>query len=142
MRLLFTVCVALCACASLAHGAVEPQRVDEAISKAKVWLYSQQKDGNWERSLEGMGEHGDQKTGYTALVTYALLAAGESPNDPRIQKAVEFLLKNDTTGVYALGLRCQVWYFLRQSPEVKAAMRKDAKLLLDSVYTDGKGKGF
>ena len=141
-------CHVLCAILALwftapvARAQVDPKAVDDAIAKAKVWLYSQQKDGNWERSLEGMGEHGDQKTGYTALVTYALLAAGENHNDPRIQRAVEFLMKNDATGVYALGMRCQVWYFLPQSPDVKASMRKDAKLLLESVYTDGKGKGF
>lgn len=133
----------LCAIATRpALAGVDPKKVDDAINQSKRWLYAQQKDGNWERSLKEMGEHGDQGTGQTALVTYALLAAGEIPQDPRIRKAVEYLLKNDATGVYALGLRCQVWLLLPQTAEVKAAMRKDAKILLDSIYKDGRGKGF
>src|SRR5688500_14996548 len=144
MRVFFTACLALLACSAGAHASatVDPQAVDAAIAKAKVWLYSQQRDGNWERSLEGLGEHGDQTTGHTAMVTYALLAAGEDHKDPRIQRAVEYLLKTPATGVYALGMRCQVWLFMPQSPEVKDAVRKDAKLLIESVHKEGKGKGF
>jgi hypothetical protein len=108
-----------------AHGGVDSAKVDDAINKAVEWLYAQEKDGNWERSLQGLGEHGEQATGYTALVTYALLSAGQSHQDPRIQQAVDFLLGHETTGIYALGLRCQVWLLLPQTPEVKTAMRKD-----------------
>src|SRR5439155_13003234 len=82
-------------------------QIDDAIASAKTWLYKQQQpDGTWEISFE---EHGDQKTGQTALVLYALLSAGESHQDPRLAKAIEYLKKTDTTGVYALGVRCQVW---------------------------------
>ena len=47
--------------------------------------------------------------GYTAVSTYALLAAGESPNDPRIKSAVTFLKHCDMVGVYAVAMRLQVW---------------------------------
>jgi hypothetical protein len=133
--------ILICIFTCTSQAGVDPKQVDDAINKAKQWLYAQQKDGHWERPLR-QGEHGDQTTGHTALAVYALLSAGESHQDPRIQHAVQYLLKNDATGVYALGMRCQVWSLLPQSPEVKSALRKDAKLLLDGVIKDGRGKGF
>jgi hypothetical protein len=36
------------------------------------------------------------------LSTYALLAAGEDPQDPRIEKAVAFLRNADMVGTYAI----------------------------------------
>lgn len=123
-----------------APAQVEPAAVDEAIAKAKQWLYSQQTDGHWERDTPR--GHGDQHTGHTALVTYALLGAGERHQDPRIRSAIDYLLANEATGVYALGLRCQVWLMLPQTAEIRAAMRKDAKILIDSIIRDGRGKGF
>ena len=128
---------------SCAFAAVEPARVDLALKHARDYLYAKQSGDNWEQAIPGKPEaHGDQKTGYTALVVYALLSAGESHQDPRIAKAIEYLKQNDTTGVYALGVRCQVWLKLPQSPDVKAAMAKDAKILRDSIITEGRGKGF
>ena len=55
---------------------------------------------------------GDTYGGYTALGTYALLASGESPNDPRIKAAVEFLKQADIVGIYAVAMRCQVWLLI------------------------------
>ena len=130
---------AIIACAFAAHAATTKQ-VDDAIAKAKSWLYKQQlPDGTWEIPFE---EHGDQKTGQTALVLYALLSAGESCQDPRLAKAIEYLKKTDTTGVYALGVRCQVWLMLPPTLEVRGAMTKDARILQQSIKRSGEGKGF
>src|SRR3989440_12157209 len=131
--------IVLVACAFAASAATTKQ-VDDAIAKAKTWLYKQQlPDGTWEIPFE---EHGDQKTGQTALVLYALLSAGESHQDPRLAKAIEYLKKTDTTGVYALGVRCQVWLMLPPTPDVRAAATKDARILLQSIKRTGEGKGF
>src|SRR5688500_18461923 len=124
-----------------AARAATPAEVAKAIDRAKQFLYSEHKGGNWERSLEGQGDHGDQTTGYTALVVYALLAAGENPQDERIAAAVDYLKKTPATGVYALGMRCQVWLLLPPSEENKQMMRKDANLLISSVIKEGPGKG-
>src|SRR5687767_208702 len=86
--------------------AADPRDIDAAINDAVKFLYSQQKDGTWEREFD---KHGDQTTGQTALVVHALLTAGESHQDERIVKAIDYLRKTPTTGVYALGMRCQVW---------------------------------
>src|SRR4051812_25381226 len=139
---ILVVAALLLAPAPLARAAVSPDTVDRAIAKARSYLLKAQKNGSWERPMSGLGEHGDQATGFTALVTYALLASGTPHQDPKIQSAVDFLKKTPATGVYALGLRCQVWLLLPQTSDVREAMRKDAQILLSSVKREGKGKGF
>ncbi|MEO6436627.1 MAG: DUF4159 domain-containing protein [Tepidisphaeraceae bacterium] len=133
------VVVAVLAVASSAHAATS-QQVSAAIEKSKTWLYAQQsKDHTWEQDF---ASHGEQKTGQTALAVYALLSAGESHQDPRLAPAIEYLKKTPTTGVYALGLRCQVWLALPQTPAVKQAMSADAKVLVASVQRGGDARGF
>src|SRR5579863_1188969 len=109
------------AAAATEPAAPTPQRIDEAIAKAKQYIYSQQQEGGrWEKDDVRQGtEHsgfvhmqGDSFGGYTALATYALLVSGESPNDPRIKSAVEFLKHADMVGIYAIALRCQVWLLI------------------------------
>ena len=124
-----------------------PAQVDAAIEKGKQFLYSQMKDTSWEdapsrnEKAHPQDTLGGQWGGQTALCTYALLAAGESPQEPRLLKAIDFLEKADIIGTYALGLRCQVWLNIPKNPEVNAAIEKDAKLLLLARRTKGPEKG-
>lgn len=127
--------------------AATPQEVEAAINKAKRYLYSQQKDGNWEKSPAprlGASPHhvdGAQWGGLTAIATYALLASGESPQDPRIKQAVEFLKQSDIVGVYALGMRANVWPLIPGEAHAKAASQRDAQLLMDRMKTSGDARG-
>src|SRR5687768_15696592 len=93
MRFPFCLVAILLAVASPSLAATT-QQIREAIQKGKDYLYSIQKDGNWEIEEKVHG----QKTGQTAVVLYALLAAGESPNDPRLASAIDYLKKNKTDG--------------------------------------------
>lgn len=123
--------------------AFNARSIDDAISRGKQWIYSQQHaGGHWEKegAREGSDHadyarmQGDTFGGYTALATYALLAAGESPNDPRIKAAVEFLKSCDMVGMYALAMRCQVWLLIpHQSAEMKELIRKDAQALFEGM---------
>jgi hypothetical protein len=122
--------------ASGARGA-SSEEVEEALRRAKEYLYSQQRDGTWEHI--GPGGHGDQATGPTALAVYALLVSGESAVDPRIARAIEFLKRTDATGVYALALRCMIWGMLSQTAEMRQLMAKDARVLLDSIHKEQDG---
>jgi hypothetical protein len=126
--------------------AATPEQVDRAIEKARKFLYSQQKEsGHWETddARKGTGHvakdwkamQGDSYGGFTALATYALLASGENPEDPHIQKAVDFLEKADVVGIYGLGIRSQVWLLLPPSAKTKAMAHRDAKLILDGVIS-------
>lgn len=121
-------------------AAVPPASIDAALERAKAYLYSQQKDGNWEQDMGDI--HGDQRTGMTALVVYSLLSMGESAQDPRLIPAIDYLKKSSTDGVYALGMRCQVWLMLPQTADVKRLMNRDAAVLHGMMIAQGDGKGF
>ena len=98
--------------------AVSPDDVDKAIKKAKDYLYAQQKDGIWEDASKRTEQppkadwkwtanvSGGQWGGKTALAVLALLAGGESPQSDKLAPAVQFLMKADIIGTYALGVRC------------------------------------
>jgi len=66
---------------------VSNHAVASALAKAKAFLYARQINGNWEDAAQGVYQNdnsynGGQWGGITALATYALLAAGENPQDP------------------------------------------------------------
>src|SRR4051812_15222959 len=99
--------------------AASAEAIEKSLASGREVLFKQQKNGHWEKADQPTGQGGNgrdgqdtessQFTGRTALATYALLASGVPASDPHIKSAVEFLLKNDAKGVYALGMRCQVW---------------------------------
>ena len=148
MKFILALLTLLLSCASIATGAnnyppATPARIDDAIAKAKAYVYSKQHDGGgWENDASRIGtDHatyaqmqGDTFGGYTALATYALLASGESPNDPRIKSAVEFLKTADIVGIYAIAMRCQVWLLIpHDSQEMKGLIQRDANALLRGI---------
>ena len=132
-----------CLGGTTAKAAVTPRQINAAIDKAKRFIYRKQlMEGRWEKDPSRIGtDHaaykemqGDTYGGYTALCTYALLAGGESPNDPRIKAAIQFLKHCDMVGVYAIAMRLQVWLLIpHESTEMKALIHKDADFLINSV---------
>lgn len=135
-----TCCLLLAALTLAAPAAcgATPDAVDAAIQRGVKFLFAKQrKNGSWEEILTpppsniGLGAGADygQWGGRTALATYALLATGERPLDPRMVKAVEWLRDALIFGNYALGLRANVWFYLPQTKANLDAMNKDAALL-------------
>ncbi len=128
--------------------AATPEQVEEAIKKAVDYLYTQQKGDNWEEVPAADPKGGDPDTkagqwgGRTAIVVYSLLAAGESPQDPRIKKSIEFLKGADIKGVYALGMRAQVWNLIPMDDSVKTALTRDFNLIANATKTEGESRGF
>ncbi len=120
--------------------AATPAQIDQAIAKGVKLLYSLQKpDGSWEvapkrdEKQPRASETGGQWGGKTALITYALIAAGEDVHSPKLSKAIDWLKKAALTGVYALGVRCQVWLLMPETDETRKLIKADADTL---------GKGF
>ena len=146
---LLVACALLFALARSSLAAVvPPEKIDDAITKAKRYLYSQQQpDGQWEPGNARIGNdhdwkdmQGDTFGGYTALCTYALLASGESPNNPRIKSAVEFLKHADIVGTYAVAMRCQVWLLIpHNTDEMKSLIRRDADFLFRGINPGKEG---
>src|SRR4051812_33470963 len=126
-----------------------PEMIDAAIKKGADYLFGKQKNGNWEFAEKRDPttkpydyNTGGQWGGKTALVTYALLAADQSPQDQRMVQAVNWLRRAELVGTYAIGMRAQVWNNLPMTAENKTSMQRDAKLLLDLCKTEGDAKGF
>src|SRR2546426_10082910 len=115
MRRIVAVIVVAAVFSSRASAATVEQ-VEQAIRKGVEHLYQIQSGDNWDNDWK---QDNSNTGGRTALVAYALLAAGESPQNPKLKSAVDFLLKQEPKGVYTLGIRCNVWYLLPQTPEVK-----------------------
>jgi hypothetical protein len=150
-------------------NAATPQEVQRAIDRGKEFLYKQHKNGNWDeeanrvlevrkayhpKAVEAAQKEGKEppkppeppapyhNTGWTAVATYALLAAGESPQEPRIADAIQYMLKNKTIGVYGLGLRLNVWNLLPKTPDIQAAIKADSAQLLQGMKEKADAKGF
>lgn len=137
MKRLLAFVVAVVTIVGESTHAATPQAVDDAVRRGVAFLYTKQNEkGHWEHgpapaspNALGGGEHSGQWGGRTSLVTYALLAAGERGVDPNVRRAVDWLREAKMTGSYALGLRANVWFNLPQTPAVKGAMERDARLL-------------
>lgn len=118
--------------------------VEAAMKKAVGYLYAQQKNGIWEEEIRNKtgpenDPAGGQYGGMTALAAYSLLAAGEKPSEPRLKQALAFLTTtDDMMGIYALGLRAQVWTLVPHTEEVKKAIRRDYDLLDKAVDPSGR----
>ena len=81
---------------------ISPQEVRESISKAVAYLKQQQHNGgSWN---EFPGHPG----GVTALCTLALLNSGVEPDDPHIQKALQYLRKMQPKATYVAALSTMV----------------------------------
>jgi len=131
---------------SLARAAT-PAQVEAALIAGKAYLYSVQKNGTWELvdkpdpKETGQSPENGQFTGRTAIAVYALLASGESAQDPRIAGAVDFLRKNETNGTYALAFRIIAFSFLPKTAENKAVVAKDARKLMGGIQAKGDALG-
>lgn len=124
-----------------------PTQVEIAINKAKAWIYGElTARGNWEQVDAPVGDSNsgtdsDQWGGRTSLAAYALLAAGDTRNDPRLAKAIDFLKAARIKGIYAIGMRCQVWLLL-EDDKLKPLMQRDADILLKTIGKKGPATGF
>jgi hypothetical protein len=133
-----------------ADAPVSAQAVQDCTNKAIKYLYSLEKDGTWDPPARHPNVHGDTNPwtqeftnwgGSTAVITYALLTAGEDPNDPRIKSAIEFLKTADLKGTYSLGMRSQVWAHLPLNAQTRMLIQRDAELLHEEMITKGRYRG-
>jgi hypothetical protein len=128
----------LCTAFARPAFAVDPKQITTAIDKGLKYVIDRQKDGHWEEvSSKISGDESDtrsgQYTGRTALAVWTLLSGGKSASDPAVAAGIKFLEKTPTDGVYALGVRMQIWAMLPPSMDVTEAMHRDAALLLNGV---------
>src|SRR6185503_4134895 len=118
--------------------AATPEQVEKAIRAGVDHLYQVQAGDNWDN---GWNQDNSNTGGRTALVVYSLLAAGESPQNPKLKSGIDFLLKQKPLGIYTLGIRCNVWFLLPQTPEVKEIFRSEATQLEKAMKIKGNARG-
>lgn len=109
----------------------------QKIERLKSHIYDQQSsEGLWHtqghhpRNAEGP-EETKNFGGPTALNTFALLAAGEPMQDPRLQKSIDWLRENEMHGTYGVALRAHVWATLPE--QFMSQLESDAGNLLKST---------
>ncbi len=85
------------------RGDVTKEQVERAIKEGVRFLKSEQRaDGSW------LDRDPKAKAGTTSLVTLALLTAGESPEEPKVAKALSYLqgfTADDMRSIYAVSLQ-------------------------------------
>jgi hypothetical protein len=148
------VMLSLCA-RPAAAGTTSVKDVDAAVDKAVAFLFSQQQpDGSWEKeprlnkpetTVEGVPSTYATYGGETAIVTYALLAAGQGAQSEPMKKAIAWLEHVDLHGTYAIGLRAQVWNLLPETDHTKLmafARDRDRDYVYFGRITKGTNAGF
>lgn len=151
LKVLFIALAMLIACAPAPSASAQKAaqltdaEVDKAIEDIKKFFYDAQDPvtGGWYGSYHKGPEDGkpdkDGKVtnknawGPTAMAVLALIASGESPQNPKIAKALELLAQVEISGVYALSMRAHVWSYLPQSV-YGGALLKDAETMIQSSY--------
>ncbi len=120
--------------------------VDQALSKAKAFLYSKMNNANWETSdkrsptADKASLVGGQWGGATSLAVYALLASGEDAQDPKLAPSIAWLKTADIAGTYALSMRCQVWLMMPRTVETRKLAEADRDRI-QHAYNSGISKG-
>ncbi|MGC9454749.1 MAG: DUF4159 domain-containing protein [Phycisphaerae bacterium] len=109
------------------------EEVREGIERAKQWLYDQQNaDGSWGDTFGGSRTY---PGGLTAIVLFALLESGENAQDPRLEKALDWLSTVPSDKTYTLGLRCNVWQLANRQTggKYEYPFYQDVELLITST---------
>lgn len=122
-------------------AAVTDEQVGAAVKRIQNWFYSRQDPdtGEWISGDKYPIHNGLMAYGEHVLVTYAMLASGESPQDPRMAKAIRFLREHEMRSTYTRSLSAHVWAALPD--DYLPNLRDDARWLLkaqtDSLWDYG-----
>ncbi|MBI5723532.1 MAG: DUF4159 domain-containing protein [Planctomycetes bacterium] len=120
------------------------QNIEKSITKAVEYIFSRQKDdGSWPPYEKGQPpSQFIYKEGPTAMSIYALVASGVPAKDPRIAKALDWMVKpeNQCDLIYSVAFRCMAWYTVNKQLDNKymKQLSADTDLLIkagpDGLY--------
>lgn len=117
-------------------------KVQKAIAKASAFLRAKQtREGHWEGLVLGL--LADQKGGTTALVTLALLNAGDKKTDPHMARALAYLRALPPERTYVVGLQTMVLAEVREARDLALIQRNVDWLFKHAIgLKDGKLQGW
>jgi hypothetical protein len=122
----------------LTNSQLTDEHVQKAISALVDALYARKNDNRaWEPEKVPAGDSTRQGGGYTALVTLAMLYAGQSYQEPGLRDAVEYLERFSMEGTYAVSMRNQVWAKL--PPKFADRLTSDTQWLLEGFSEQAAG---
>ena len=127
---------------------IDDARVQRSIEKARQFLWSiwDEQDGHWpERGQRGLRKGTGIAINYggtTALCAYAMLAAGERHQSPRMRRTLEWLRDCPMHGTYAVALRANVWSLLPRNSAYRPALRRDLEWLTKSALLENGAYGY
>jgi hypothetical protein len=130
---------------------VSRQQIENAIDRAKQYLYSKEHDGRWETGPPASpnalfaapnGLIGGNAGGLTALAVHALLVSGEHFDDERLRPAVDALVREPMRmNPYALCQRDEALRYLTRTSLQQSVAHQDGYYLLQSLRTTGDAEG-
>lgn len=118
---------------------ITDDQIDRAINELVERLYAAQNPqglwiGAWPKDDS---IHGLQYGGNTALVLYALITAGESYQNPKLQRAIEFMQEAKMAGTYAISVRAMLWEHL--PPSFQKHLAQDTQWLINAAQPSPHG---
>jgi len=109
--------------------------VREAMRAIVEELYDRKSATDFWEPGESVGHA--QRGGWTALVTLALLHAGESYQDERLRDVIEYLETLEMGGTYAVAIRAHVWALL--PPKFGPLLERDKRWLFQGFSDNAAG---
>lgn len=112
---------------------VSQERIDRAVRLMVEYFWNIQdpQTGKWDHGSYNNGQH---RGGLTALVTAALIAGGESFQNPKLARSIDYLRFCDMQGTYARATRAHVWSGLPDS--FSSDLNGDARWLMNAIAPD------
>jgi hypothetical protein len=109
---------------------LRPAQVERFIGDVVAALYTAQNaHGHWDSKDADPNADDRNFAGTTSLCVYALLAAGESPQNPKLKPAINWLKKARISGTYIAGVRLNAWAYL-SAAAIRDEARSDQQFLI------------
>ena len=122
------------------------ERVRAALDNGVRFLRTEQQPaGHWEHDRSGILIGMSRPNGMTCLAMLALLNSGVRPDDPKVQRGLEYLRKIDfssSTDTYIVGLQTMVFAEVGDPKDLPRGQRNVDWLIKARVFRDGKMRGW
>jgi len=117
------------------RAGITPDQVRKAIDKGVRYLKQQQQKGNG-----SWADWGSFPGGVTALCTLALLNSGLGPDDPEVERALNWLRKQEPQTTYVVALQTMV-FAKAADPTDRLLISRNVKWLEETQIKQGDNKG-
>ena len=107
-----------------------------AIIKGRDYLKQNQRDGNWEQTVLGVGGNAG---GVTCLVLFALLESGVKPDDELITKSMAYVRSIEPKETYVVALQTAVLARVDVKKD-KDLLQRNVDWLLNATVRDKQGR--